>query len=277
VSSASTRPQLCELTADWRSAPLGAYAPTSAQRAVIAAAQALARIHVTFRNRAIRWTQAMRPGPIDAELVGLTLRFCPHLNFRDGAALFAEPVFDARERAFLVEHLPQGGVFLDIGASMGIYTLTVAARRPDVRVIAFEPIADVADRLSFNLAANKMSGRVEARALALGDTTGMLAFNREAESAVLGEGTVSVPCDTLLNAARAEGLTRIDAIKIDVEGYEDRVLFPFFAEAPETLWPRHVIIEHILPDAWERNPIDLLASHHYKTVWRGGFNTIYER
>ena len=277
MSFASARPRVREPTADWRSAPLGTYAPTSGQRAIIVAAQALARAGVTFRNRAIRWTQAMRPGPIDAELVGLTLRFCPHLNFRDGAALFAEPVFDARERAFLVERLPRGGVFLDIGASMGIYTLTVAARRPDVRVIAFEPIADVADRLSFNLAANKMTGRVEARALALGDITGTIAFNREAESAVIGEGTISVPCDTLLNVARAEGLTRIDAIKIDVEGYEDRVLFPFFAEAPETLWPRHVIIEHILPDAWERNPIDLLASHHYKTVWRGGFNTIYER
>ncbi len=86
-----------------------------------------------------------------------------------------------------------------------------------------------------------------------------------------------MPCDTLLNVAAAEGLIHIDAIKIDVEGFEDRVLVPFFESAPESLWPRIVIIEHIMPDIWQTNCIDLLTSRGYQAIWKGGFNTVYER
>ena len=262
---------------DWRTGAIGTYDPTVAQRTIINAARALSRIGVTFRKSAIRWTQDMRPGPIDYELVGLRVRLCPHLNFRDGAALFSEATFDRRDRAFIVEHLAPGGVFLDIGANMGIYSLTVGARRPDARVYAFEPIADVAARLEFNLAANRLDGRVFVRTLALGDNTGTLRFSLNSESAVLGEGDITVPCDTLLNVVRMERLTRIDAIKIDVEGFEDRVLFPFFAEAPQQLWPRHVIIEHIMPDVWARNCLHLLKDRGDAPAWRSGFNTGFER
>ncbi len=265
------------MTRDWRDGAIGTYAPTPSQRAVIEASRALARLNIRFRHSAVRWTQKLRPGPIDYELLGLQMRFCSHLNFRDGAALFSEATFDRRDRAFVVEHLPQGGVFLDIGANMGIYSLTVGSRRPDARIYSFEPIADVAARLQFNVEANGLDRRVFVRALALGDTTGTLRFSLNSESAVLGEGDLAVPCDTLLNVVQAEGLTRIDAIKIDVEGYEDRVLFPFFAAAPESLWPRHVIIEHIMPDIWERNCLELLRQHSYRPAWQSGFNTAFER
>ncbi len=32
-------------------------------------------------------------------------------------------------------------------------------------------------------------------------------------------------------------------MKIDIEGFEDQALFPFFDEAPEKLWPRCIVIE----------------------------------
>ena len=92
------------------------------------------------------------------------MRFCPHLNFRDGAALFSEATFDRRDRAFVVEHLAPGGVFLDVGANMGIYALTLASRRPDARVYAFEPIADVAARLQFNVPRRQTSTKARCSA-----------------------------------------------------------------------------------------------------------------
>ena len=142
---------------------------------------------------------------------------------------------------------------------------------------AFEPLADVAARLTFNVAANGLDSRVHVHALALGDHAGTVRFNIGSESAVLGSGGVEVPCDTLANFARTAGLACIDALKIDVEGFEDRVLFPFFAEAGKALWPRLVVIEHIMPDVWQENCLDLLARHGYRPVWKGGFNTIFER
>ena len=45
---------------------------------------------------------------------------------------------------------------------------------------------------------------------------------------------------------------RVDALKIDVEGYEDRVLTGFFKQAPQALWPRAVVIEHLSRNEWLR-------------------------
>ncbi len=270
------RPGTGQPDADER-APLGAFAPTPAQAAVIRLARAIAYTGATVRSAAWRLVRGMRPGPIDYPTCGLNVRFWPHLNPRDRAALFAERSFDRHERDLIVARLPPGGVFLDIGANNGVYTLHVGAARPDARVHAFEPLADVAARLRFNVEANGMASRVFVRAMALADHAGTLRFDAGRESAVLGDGGTEVPCDTLLDFARAEGLTHIDAIKIDVEGFEDRVLAPFFAAAEEMLWPRLVVIEHIMPDIWQVDCLALLMERGYRQVWRGGFNSVYER
>ena len=48
-------------------------------------------------------------------------------------------------------------VVLDIGAHVGWFTLQVALREPDARVIAFEPVAVVFDRLARNVVINGLS------------------------------------------------------------------------------------------------------------------------
>src|SRR6202041_1466255 len=55
--------------------------------------------------------------------------------------------------------------------------------------------------------------------------------------------TVRVPSQTLLDILAGEGIEAVDALKIDVEGFEDVILAPFFRDAPPRLWPRFVIIE----------------------------------
>ena len=39
------------------------------------------------------------------------------------------------------------------------------------------------------------------------------------------------------------GIDRIDALKTDIEGFEDRALLPFFATAPRALWPKRIYME----------------------------------
>lgn len=262
---------------DWQRLPIGAYAPTAGQKFLIDLARAATYVGLSLRRSANRWTQRLRVGPIDYDLFGLTVRFCAHRAARDREALFGARVFDRPEREAIVETLPPNGVFLDIGSNIGVYSLFVAAMRPDARIFAFEPLQDASDRLRFNAARNGLSNRLIVKPMALGDRTGMLRFNVSRESAVLGDGDVEVPCDTLSNFARTEGLTHIDAIKIDVEGFEDRVLFPFFAEAAETLWPGVVVIETIMPDIWEQDCVALLHRHGYKAIRDHGFNTVYRR
>ncbi len=62
---------------------------------------------------------------------------------------------------------------------------------------------------------------------------------------------VRVPTKTLTTIARDEGYTRIDAIKLDIEGAEDLALVPFFGSAPPSLWPRLLLMEYTLLRAEE--------------------------
>ena len=71
-------------------------------------------------------------------------------------------------------------------------------------------------------------------------------------------------------AARAHpedaGVARVDALKIDIEGFEDRALIPFFKEAPQSLWPRAVVIEHLSREEWKQDCVaDMLARGYVET------------
>lgn len=122
--------------------------------------------------------------------------------------------------------------FIDIGANCGQHSLFMS-RRAD-RVIAFEPSAEAAGRLQANLALNGISN-VAFFHIALGDRD---------HTAQLGSGVPgnsgSRSLTWTLDAEKNEnvevrhaadflgspnvGLTRMDIIKLDVEGYEKAVL-----------------------------------------------------
>jgi hypothetical protein len=59
-----------------------------------------------------------------------------------------------------------------------------------------------------------------------------------------------------------EGLTRIDAMKLDVEGIEDRILVPYLSAAPAALLPRFLIIEDN-SSVWKEDLLGLLRRLGY--------------
>jgi hypothetical protein len=73
------------------------------------------------------------------------------------------------------------------------------------------------------------------------------------------------------------GVHHVDTLKIDVEGYEDRVLIGFFAQAPESLWPRAVVIEHLSRKAWHDDCIADMQSRGYSQTGRNRSNTMLVR
>lgn len=71
------------------------------------------------------------------------------------------------DEIFLAETYLQGGVVLredsivfDVGANIGMFTLFVAARCPSARVFAFEPVAEVFDRLRSNVERRELPARL---------------------------------------------------------------------------------------------------------------------
>ena len=122
--------------------------------------------------------------------------------------------------------------FIDIGANCGQHSLFMS-RRAD-RVIAFEPSAEAADRLAANLALNGISNVALFR-IALGDRdhTAQLGSGMPGNS---GSRSLTWTLDAEQNEnvevrhaadfldSPSVGLTRMDIIKLDVEGYEKAVL-----------------------------------------------------
>jgi FkbM family methyltransferase len=130
----------------------------------------------------------------------------------------------------LKSRLGLGDYFIDVGASIGYFTL-LAARAVGAggKVVAFEPGPQNQSMLLLNIATDGLAP-VEVWPFALSDRKEILAYSRLAsngavaplagpQSLTTGDLVQAIPMDELL-----AGYPRIDVIKIDVEGAEGRVL-----------------------------------------------------
>src|SRR5258708_31486647 len=70
------------------------------------------------------------------------------------------------------------------------------------------------------------------------------------------------------------GVSHVDALKIDVEGFEDRVLTTFFKQAPASLWPRAVVIEHLSRNEWQDDCIADMRARGYAEAGKTRSNTL---
>jgi hypothetical protein len=89
-------------------------------------------------------------------------------------------------------------------------------------------------------------------------------------------GSVRVPAVTLLDLLKAEGFTRVDAVKLDVEGAEDLILEPFFRDAPVSLYPSLLIVEDERKQ-WQVDVPQLLEEKGYRLLLHTKSNFVYER
>jgi FkbM family methyltransferase len=151
-------------------------------------------------------------------------------------------------------------------------------------VIAIEPHPVTHARLAFNRAASGFT-QVELVAAAAGPADGELLIetdgdNLGASHIVSGEPTghaIRVPSLRLQRILGEAGVDHVDALKIDVEGFEDRVLTGFFRDAPPSLWPRAVVIEHLSRNEWLDDCIADMRARGYAETGRTRSNTLLLR
>ena len=252
-------------------APLGTFAPTPVQRAVIETARRVSFGNGFVRNLATRAALKARAAPIDYDYHGLNLRLYPGRYASARHMLMTPRWSEARERAFLLDHLPPAGTFLDIGCNCGFYLFFAAAHRPGARIVGFEPVPRHHAGIGYNIRANGLAN-ASVLNLALSDRDGEATFHEEAESLVTGSGKgFTVRTRPLLDVARDLGLARIDCLKIDVEGAEDLVLLPFLETAEPALWPRAILIEDNAA-LWRRDCLGALRDRGYREAWRTRLN-----
>jgi FkbM family methyltransferase len=131
------------------------------------------------------------------------------------------------DMAYLLHVTTPADVFVDIGANVGVYTILACAVK-GARGVCCEPVPATYGRLLENLRLNDLLERVEALNLGVGEKEGELWFTSDQNTmnhVVLEQRDdrnmvrVSVsPLDVILREQRPS------VLKIDVEGFETRVL-----------------------------------------------------
>jgi FkbM family methyltransferase len=192
--------------------------------------------------------------------------------------LFYHAFIDIDEIRELSARLAPGAVFFDIGSYFGWYSLLLA-KRFHATAYAFEPVAANYELLVENCRLNP-AVNVRTFQVAMSDRVGEVCFHtpsadNRGTGRILDEGGQRVPATTLDAFVAEHGVQKIDAMKIDVEGAEVRVL----AGARETLRRfRPVILSELNPrrlgflGAGENELLDALRALDYKihSITRGG-------
>lgn len=244
--------------------PFGSYAPNARQRAVIAAAHGSGLKRAVFRPLLSHLVHLLGAGPIDVTYQGASFRLHHLASDAERGVLF-NPDYNLPELDFLREYLPAGGVFIDVGANAGTCAIALAKHvGANGRVIAIEPLPSAGARLAFNASASKLTNLTLVKGAA-------------GEADVPATGDVAVPSYRLLTILKDNGVTHVDALKIDVEGHEDRVLVPFFRDAPQALWPKAVVIDHLERHVWRSDCIADMTARGYAVAGRTRSNTLLVR
>jgi FkbM family methyltransferase len=134
-----------------------------------------------------------------------------------------DPIFD-----FLKTYLQEGMVFVDVGANIGSHAINAARSVGRTgSVFAFEADPDTYHLLADNIQSNSLRNIV-LKQTCVSDHVGTLSFYKHkdsAKSSIVDRGeklSVTLPSDKLDNLIPAD--TKIDILKVDVEGAELSVL-----------------------------------------------------
>lgn len=266
----------------------GAYAPSPWVKFLLA----LSQNTVLGRGKARRAIAGMLKeahcGPLDAHLWGQPARIHVGANNNELKALLNPGSFNRAELGIMRTYLPRdGGVFVDVGANVGMVSLAARAHLKSGTVLSIEPQPAMFQRLEFTLL---QAGPCEAvdhilRQVAVGPERGVAELSVPdqpgtaslAEECADGGETVQVELVPLEELCSEAGLTHVDVLKVDVEGFEDQAILPLFENGPEALWPSVVIMEHCHSGRWSRDVVAEIKARGYRELRRDRQNVCLQR
>ncbi|MFK7867303.1 MAG: FkbM family methyltransferase [Alphaproteobacteria bacterium] len=249
----------------------GVFRPKGLQALMVAAAQSfLGRGKI---KKALSFLSMLKPNqPFDIDYYGIKLRLYPLDNTIENKILFSNRQREQMEINAIKAHMNPQGVFVDIGANIGYYSL-MAAKLGYQKIIAFEPSQIVLERFAENIRLNGFQNAITVYQCCVGEIKGradMVITDHDlggssAAKPDLAGSKLQVDQVALKDVMIDEDIERIDCIKIDVEGLEDRILFSYFADCLKQCYPRMIIIEDNSTKGWQKNILHWLLKNGYQT------------
>ncbi len=259
--------------------PFGSFAPNVAQRILIALGQTTFLKRGITRGKLTKLIMKLGPPYLDIRFRDAAYRITGRNNLIE-YNLLVNPGYNAQDIDFLIENAPERAQFVDIGSNIGLYSLSLAKARPQASVLAIDANVDMVDQLSWNAHASGLANiDVVNAGVSDHDSRGELSI-RKNDTAIVSvteaEGG-SVQMRPLLDILNDRNITAIDGLKIDIEGHEDQALVPFFASAPESLFPKRIVIETLKGGEDYPGCAKAFKEHGYKLVSRTKNNSLYLR
>ena len=176
--------------------------------------------------------------------------------------------YEPRSLNICQEIMKEGGIFIDIGANLGLYTITISSIK-NTQIYAIEPTAINFSKLINNVNLNNIEN-IELINIGLTDVS---SFGYLVNPIPKNAGTFQVIKEKEANSYLVKLVTlseiikhyevdSIKLIKIDVEGYELKVFKGFFNE--NVPFPENIIME--FTDYIERTEYTLKDCYEYLTT-----------
>ena len=143
--------------------------------------------------------------------------------------------YDGKQLAKLLRHIVPGGVYIDVGANVGFYSLHIAKKiQGNGKIYSFEADPILHKRLDANCSLNRFGRTIKTYNLAITNCEKIVPFYVHGEGAS-GQGSlihhpaltgkvVEVRGMTLDRFLKEERLEKVSFIKIDIEGGEFELL-----------------------------------------------------
>jgi len=192
-------------------------------------------IRYRLRQRCWGLLRRLLPREITDRVDGATLRYRPRTDI--GKALYLTGEFERKDIALIASILgteeARALTIFDLGANVGVHSITLCRLLPQARVVAFEPSARTRRLLEWNIRSNGLEGRVAVEPYAVSNVRGSAEFFEMDDDAysslkdtgrkrLLGKSTVAL--ETLDHYVVSRGIRQVDLVKIDVEGFETEVI-----------------------------------------------------
>jgi len=215
--------------------------------------------------------------------VGTVVDGVPFFFYFDGMSETKQILgsYNKKEINFIKNNTNKNSIFIDIGANIGFYSQNIAATFNSTKfskIIAIEPNPVLVRRIEDNIGLLEttipnIKNRVIIENCAVGSSKDDIyldlneGYGNARVKSRKSNTAIPIKMLSLLEIIKKNKIEYITSLKIDVEGYEDKALKPFFENAPSELFPQNIVIEYTSQSEWEdKKFIKYLLEKGYKEV-----------
>lgn len=196
--------------------------------------------------------------------------------------------YNKKEINFIQNEMKVNDVFVDVGANIGFYTQNIASiynTNKFSKIISIEPNPLLCERIRDNISllAKKnpeITNKIIIENYAVGNECNdsyLSLTNGYGNASITDESSpssIKIQMTPLVNIIKKNNIDNIKNLKIDIEGYEDLALIPYFKNVEEKLFPKNIIIEHTSHPLWKEDVIQFLFSIGYKEIFKTRSNMV---